>query len=76
MTHLSSSFPTFPSILPNLLSRALDIAIGTRLYLWGSHSGSLPRGYVRDAAVFAVESPVFVLAVVGVIDGGNGEVNT
>ena len=59
--------------LRNLLSRTLDIAIRTRLYLWRSHSGSLAWGDVRNAAIFAVESPEFVLSIVGVVDGGNGE---
>ena len=61
--------------LCNLLSRTLDIAKRTRLHLWGSDSGSLTRGYVRNAAIDAVESPVFVLAIVRVIDCGNGEVD-
>ena len=56
-----------------LCSRTLDIAIRARLHLWWSHSGSLPGSYFRNAAVFAVESPEFVLAVVGVVDAGYGE---
>ena len=43
------------------------------LHLWGTHVHGLPRSYMRNRAVYAIEGPVLIVKGVKILDVGGGE---